>query len=288
MKRLAGIAIFLMLLSCSSVDKKTDLESYELKGKVNHVTIRHYDAVEKDGEVVKGDRDLEKSNEGDQTVSFDKKGYITGAYFYGETDSSDSKTLRYYNVPGKCAREINYNGNGEVVSDWVWSYDRKGNQTGRSRYKADSSLVQLWFLHYDEDNKLISRAIYWEPGSLYDSLYWIYNDAGKQIEERSFGYYGLRYISRIEYEGEHIRNIFRYDENDELIGFYELNYNEDALLSAARIYTVDTGEEAEADTVLQAEHRFEYEKDPRGNWIVKIEYRNDEPYIYYERRIIYY
>lgn len=272
----------LILFSCTEQNlPKKDIEYYEINGKVNHLTIYHYNAIEKDGEIVKGDPNRE--GEDDQTLTFNKQGYIIQAYFYGEVDSLDSKLLRDHDKNFNCLGEIGYNAKGGLMFEWVWLYDDMGNNTERIEIQEDSSLFTSWYLYYDEGGELIARSIYRNSISgLFDSLRWVLDDKKRQIEEWNYGYYGLNGYNEVEYIGETnmIAKIYRYDYLKDLSDYYELSYNDHDLLSIAKQF--------DADSLEQQVLSFEYEYDERENWIKKIQFQNGNPVNYDERRIVYY
>ncbi|GEM_PF-1205936 len=272
----------LILFSCSGQHfPKKDLEFYEIDGKVNHLTIRHYKAIEKDGEILKGDAN--RDGEDDQTLTFNKQGYVIQAYFYGEADSLDSKLIRDHDKNFHCLGEKGYNADGERLFEWIWLYDDKGNNIERAKVQQDSSLFTSWFLYYDNNGELIARTVYRNPESgLFDSLRWILDDKNRQIEEWNYGYYGLYGFNKVEYIGESnkISKIYRYDYLKELSDFYEINYNDHDLISTV----VQFGSDSTEQQILS----FEYDYDKQGNWIQKIHFKNGEPVNIDERRIIYY
>ena len=102
------------------------------------------------------------------------------------------------------------------------------------------------------------------------------------MEEASYGYYGLYGTNKIEYKGksELPVKVYVYDDINDLTNILEMDYNDHDLLSEAR--------QLNADSVLVASVRFEYDYDEQGNWITRIQYSNDQPVFYQERRIIYY
>jgi len=282
MKHTLLVLSALILFSCSGQNSpKKDLEFYEVNGKVNHLTIRHYKAIEKDGEIIKGMAN--RDGEDDQTLTFNKRGYVVQVYFYGETDSLDSKLIRNHDKNFHCLGETGYNASGEQVFEWIWIYDDRGNNTERVQVQEDSSLFISWYLYYDENGELISRTIFRSPNSeLFDSLRWILDDKNRQIEEWNYGYYGLYGFNKVEYIGatNKIAKIYRYDYLKDLLDYYELSYNNHDLISIAKQFAADSTE--------QQIFSFEYEYDEQGNWIKKIQFKNGNPVNYDERRIIYY
>jgi len=258
-----------------------DIEFYDVSGKVNHLTIYHYNAMEKDGEIVKGEPN--RLGDEDQTLTFNKRGYVTQAYFYREADSLDAKLLRDHDENFRCLGESGYNAKGERIFEWIWLYDDNGNNTERINIQKDSSLFTSWYLYYDENNELTSRIIYSAPNSGdFDSLRWVLDDNNRQTEEWYYGYWGLEGYNKMEYIGESelISTISRYDLHKELSDFFKLTYNDHDLLSEVKQF--------DADSLEQLKINFEYEYDKRENWIKKIRFHDGTPINYDIRRIIYY
>lgn len=282
MKYFVMLLSILLLFSCSSQNTpEKELSLYELKGKVNHLTIYHYYPVEKDGEIEKGARDTE--GEMDQTITFNKRGYITQAYFYGEFDSLDSKFVRELDENDHCVKEYRYDANKEILSEWIWEYDERGNNIKRSRYLGDGSLFTASILYYDDKDQIISRKDFRNPdNALFDSLVMVYDEKGRQIKEEKHGYYGHYSTTTLEYaEKEELPgSIYLYDDMGELNNIIQMEYNNYDLLEEAR--------QLNADSVLVATVRLEYEYDSKGNWIKKVQFYNGDPISYQERRIIYY
>ena len=275
------LSVFI-LFSCSGQNSpKKDLEFYEIHGKVNHLTIRHYKAIEKDGKIIKGEP--YQKGEDDQTLTFNKQGYVIQAYFYGDADSLDSKLIRDHDKKFHCLGESGYNADGKKLFEWIWLYDDKGNNTERVQVQEDSSLFTSWYLYYDENGQLVARTIFRNPESaLFDSLRWILDDKNRQIEEWNYGYYGLYGLNKIEYIGEtnKIAKIYRYDYLEELSDYFEISYNDHDLISTVAQF--------DADSTEQQFLSFDYQYDEKGNWIKKIQFKDNVPVSIDERRIIYY
>ena len=278
MKYLIFFMTLLVLFSCSSQEKDTDL--YEVKGKVNHLTTEHYYAeLDDDGNVVKGEHNGD--GEMDQTVTFNEDGYITEAYFY-DTDTMTSWLKRDYE-DGRCIAETRFDSKDNILSEWVWLYDENDDNVERIQILEDGSLFSAWKLHYDDKHRLVARKSFRNPNSgLYDSLYWVLDKKGRQIEEHSYGYYGFYGKNLIEYKGssDQPSKVFVYDSYNDLSNILEMVYNDRDYISMISNFN--------ADTVLAASVSFQFEYDKRGNWIKSIMYYNDEPKTYETRTIVYY
>ncbi|MCF7832366.1 MAG: hypothetical protein K9N05_02165 [Candidatus Marinimicrobia bacterium] len=282
MKCTVFVSVLLLIFSCSRQNiPEKDITLYDVKGKVNHLTIWHYYAMEEDGNILKGVRNY--SGENDQTITFNKKGYVTQVYFYGSTDSLDNKLVRILDRNNRCLSEVGYNFEGEKTYENIWTYDENGNHIEQAEYLEDSTLFTSHYFHYNDKNQLYAQMVYRSPDNgLYDSLHWVLNEKGQQIEERNYGYYGMNNMARVEYDGDSKRysKIYIYDNIEELSYILEFKYNDHDLLSEGFQYN--------ADTLLQASIFFEYEYDKRGNWIRKVEYSDSTAIGLEERKIVYY
>ena len=282
MKYLRLFLLLFVLISCSfqnQAEKDTDL--YDVKGKVLHLTIRHYYAEkDDDGNIVKGEPNYE--GEVDQTITFNEDGYITQGYFYGQADTLDSRMERDYE-DGLCIAETRYDSKDNIMSEWVWLYDDNNNNVERIQILEDGALFPAWKLFYNEKNQLIARMSYRNPESaFFDSLYWVLDNKGRQIEEYSYGLYGYYGKNLVEYEGNNDQpsKAYMYDGDDQLTNILEMEYNKNNFISKISNYN--------ADTVLVASVSWQFEYDEKGNWVKAIMFYNDEPETYEERTIVYY
>lgn len=282
MKYLILILNVLLLFSCSiKSGPEKDIDLYDVKGKVLHLTIRHYYAeTDENGNIIKGEPNLE--GEVDQTITFNEDGYITQGYFYGPADTLDSRMERSYE-DGLCIAETRYDAKDNILSEWVWLYDDNNNNVERIQILDDGSMFPAWKLHYNDKNQLIARMSYRNPESaLFDSLYWILDNSGRQIEEYTYGYYGYYGKNIVEYKGNNDQpaKAYIYDSDDQLTNMLEMEYNK-----YNHIYKMSN---YNADTTFIASVSWQFEYDEKGNWTTAIMFYNDEPETYEERTIVYY
>lgn len=272
----------LLLFSCSSNYKsKNDLNLYELKGKVNHVSLYHYNAYEKEGEIIRGEKNTE--GEEDQTLTFNKNGYITQIYYYGQNDSLDTKLVREFNNKNNCIKEIKYNSDDLVIGEWHMTYDDRDRQIIKSRLINDEKLFNYAFLHYDEKDRLISRKDFlYLDSDIYDSLVWTYDKKHRQVTEERYGLYGKKSLTKLIYKGksELADSLYIYDRFDDLSSIIWANYNKKGAMIEASQFG--------PDSVLVANIKIEYEYDKNGSWIKKTQYFNQEVKTIIERKILYY
>ena len=275
--------VILLVLSCAQQRTvQRDIELYDVRGKVRELSLYHYSAVEENGDIVRGEPNAEQVGEQDQTITFNKKGNAVEVYFHGETDSLDHRVVRHFNDRDLCAGETYYDAGGNISDLWVWKYDADGNNTERCRMQADSTFKTYHFLYYDNDHHPVARKSLWFDSNLFDSLRWELDTRGRRIRETHYGYYGLRGINEISYEGnsDRISAVRRYDEIRELTDIIALTYDEKGNLTELR--------RLRPDSTLLNTVRYDHELDERGNWVTRIEFMDGAPVNYYEREIIYY
>ena len=282
MKYLIGLLSVFLLLSCSLEYKpEKDLSLYELRGKINHCSIYHFKAYVEEGNIRKGERDL--SGDQDKTITFNKNGFITQVYFYGHSDSLDTKVSRELDIKGNCLKEIKYNAYEKQIGEWSMTYDNRGRQITKGRVLNDGQIFNYAFLHYDDKDRLISRKDFlYLDSQLYDSLVWKYDKKGRQIIEEKYGYYGKTSTTKLSYIGrsELADSLYIYDSIGDLRNIIQIDYNKHNHMIKATQY--------DADTSIIANVKIDYEYDSKKNWIKKTQFLNEKVQQIVERRIIYY
>ena len=138
----------LCLVSCNQSEKKNDLTEENLKGKVKSITENTYEAVDKFGQIEKGD------------VLVDSSAVYT-----------DDGRFKIYNEKGNKIEENYYNSNGRLYSKTTYKYDEKGNMIEDNFYDSDDgSLIYKNTYKYDEKGNIIEENHYDSNGRL-DSKY---------------------------------------------------------------------------------------------------------------------
>jgi len=147
------LVLLLLVLSCSTENKqKNSLEEDNLKGNVKSVREFSYVAVDKFGEISKGERKREDSWQRD---------------FYKKYDDKGNKI-----------EENNYKSDGSLGSKYTYKYDDKGNKIEENNYNSDGSLdyKYTYKYNYNEKNNWIERLE-------------LKNDIPQYILEREIEYY---------------------------------------------------------------------------------------------------
>ena len=111
-------------------EKKNDLTEENLKGKVKSIKETTYKAVDKFGQIEKGD--------------------VLNNYF------------NIYNEKGNKIEENWYNSDGRLHSKYTYKYDEKGNMIEENWYESDGSLYEkhTYKYEYDKNNNWTQRIEY--------------------------------------------------------------------------------------------------------------------------------
>ena len=127
----------LCLVSCNQSEKKNDLTEENLKGKVKSITENTYEAVDKFGQIEKGD------------VLVDSSAVYT-----------DDGRFKIYNEKGNKIEENYYNSNGSLIYKTTYKYDEKGNNIEKNNYDSNGRLDSKYTYEYDKNNNWTQRIEY--------------------------------------------------------------------------------------------------------------------------------
>ena len=127
----------LCLVSCNQSEKKNDLTEENLKGKVKSITENTYEAVDKFGQIEKGD------------ILVDSSAVYT-----------DDGHFKIYNEKGNKIEENYYNSNGSLIYKNTYKYDEKGNIIEENHYDSNGRLDSKYTYEYDKNNNWTQRIEY--------------------------------------------------------------------------------------------------------------------------------
>ena len=176
-KIILAILSVLCLVSCNQSEKKNDLTEENLKGKVKSITENTYEAVEKFGQIEKGD------------VLVDSSAVYT-----------DDGRFKIYNEKGNKIEENYYNSNGSLIYKNTYKYDEKGNKIEENYYNSNGRLYSKTTYKYDEKGNMIEDNFYdSDDGSLIYKNTYKYDEKGNIIEENHYDSNG-RLDSKYTYE----------------------------------------------------------------------------------------
>ena len=166
----------LCLVSCNQSEKKNDLTEENLKGKVKSITENTYEAVEKFGQIEKGD------------VLVDSSAVYT-----------DDGHFKIYNEKGNKIEENYYNSNGSLIYKNTYKYDEKGNKIEENYYNSNGRLYSKTTYKYDEKGNKIEEYHYDEDGKFNYKYTYKYDEKGNNIEKNNYDSNG-RLDSKYTYE----------------------------------------------------------------------------------------
>jgi len=263
--------------SCNSQSKKNDLYKLNLVGKVKAITETHFTAIERFGEIVKG----EQERLGTNSFFFNETGYLIETNDYDYTKIYQKKKYKYDAQGHLLEMDVYTNTvekDGELTSKFIYEYDKKGNNIFQKVYEWKGALIFT-----------ITRS---------------FDDAGNVEEER------IKQGSKFLAFGADWKKRYKYDENGNIIQmmFYtppeifdyteSYEYKNGILISMKRdrnyikVYKYDENkniiEENEKTDTIMSIYKYTYRYDDKGNWISKVQYRGEEAIKLTERDIEYY
>lgn len=169
-KIILSVLYLLVLAGCTKEDKKNDLTEANLKGRVKSVRQIPYEAVEKDGKIIKGvifPSFFSYHNHNNQ-VKYDDKGNKIEENIY---DEEELKHNSKYDSKGNQIEENRYF-EGKLVEKYTFKYDSRGNKIEENHYNSDEGLSSKFISEYDNKGNLIERNSYDSVGELnYKSIY---------------------------------------------------------------------------------------------------------------------
>ena len=259
MKKVLTIVLaMLCLASCEKSTQKNDLAELKLKGKIKSIREIPYEAVEKFGEVVKGDA-LDGFGENLQ-ITFNEKGNKLEENFFNSDGSLNSKYTYKYDDKGNKIELNSFNSDGRLSSKLTYKYDDKGNIIELNSFNPDGKLDFKLTYKYDDKGNQIESNYFNSDGSLNSKYTYKYDDKGNQIESNYFNSDGMLYY----------KNTYKYDDKGNKIEKNLLN----------------------SDINLDDKYTYKYTYDQQGNWIQQIAYevKNgiEKPSQIVERTIEYY
>lgn len=254
---LIGLITFsFFLFSCTGIvgqnnysKVKNDLSKLGLKGKVKSLTETTFFAVDKFGEIQKGNI-MFKS-----IYLFNEKGNKTESivYFMGKIPT---KMIYKNDYNGNTIESNTYEADGSFSGKSIYKYDITGNIIMVNLYESDGSLKNKWIYKYDDKGNEIEGDFYKSDGSLDKKTIYKYDGKGNEIERafyKSDGSLSSKSLQKYDYKGFEIER-----------GWYK------------------------SDGSFDEKYTYNYTFDVTDNWIKKIELKNTFPQSITEREIEYY
>ena len=180
MKKVLTIVLAMLCsASCEKSTQKNDLAELKLNGKIKSIREIPYEAVEKFGEVVKGDA---LGGFGNLQITFNEKGNKLEENFFNSDGSLSSKYTYKYDDKGNQIEGNSFNSDGRLSFKSTYKYDDKGNQIEENSFNSDGNLDDKYTYKYtyDQQGNWIQRIAYKVKNGV---------EKPSQIVERTIEYY---------------------------------------------------------------------------------------------------
>ena len=168
-------------------EKKNDLTEENLKGKVKSIKETTYKAVDKFGQIEKGDVLNNYFN------IYNEKGNKIEDNFYDSDGNLSSKDTYEYDEKGNKIEKNVYDSNGRFHSKYTYKYDEKGNMIEDNVYDSNGRLYFKKTYKYDEKGNKIEENWYNSDGRLHSKYTYKYDEKGNNIEENYYNSNGRLY-----------------------------------------------------------------------------------------------
>ena len=303
MKKIITLFIsILFMIGCNTNKSKieTDLEKQGFKGKVKSIKSTTYKAIEKFGEIQKGEKFS------GFFYTFNKDGNFIECI--SDEKENNSRQTFIYNDKGNIIEQKEYDSEGSLKSQTTYNYDDNGNkieentfggyQTQKTTYKYDDkgreaeSLITLSFQgingcaelritkEYDQKGNIIEEKNYNNHNKLSSKGIYTYDERGNKIKE---------IFINLDSKKPEEKNIYIYDKNNNKIEVQE--YISENLSEKTIIKYDEKGNILEKDLIdfnKNMSFKIIYKNDKIGNSIEQIYYVNGNLYVIEEIEIEYY
>ena len=264
------------LFNCSAdkidaIDKElNDLTKKNLLGKVNSLRQFSYVAIEKFGEISKGERasGSESGNSKNMEIIFSENGNEIEINQWESSGNRGIKRIFKYDIKGNRIEENYYQPDGSLLAKVKLEYDDKGNKVKQNRsFPEYLGIVENGTYKYDSKGNLIEENHY-NLNGLALTLKPEYDDNGNKVETNRYnpnGSLGGKWT-------------YKYDTKGNLIE--DNSYKSDGSLDIRRTFKYDDkGNEIESSSHKprgkDSRGARKYKFDKKGNWIKEIHFRNE-------------
>jgi len=253
-----------------------------LKGNIKFLKQSSYYAIDKFGEISKGDECYPLilglyPNE----VSFKQNNNPIKEFFNDKNPELIRTNIYKYNDLMKPVEYSNYDNSGDLVYKFLYTYNNKGLISETNSFLPNGNLDEKTIYKYNTLGKIAERSVYNPDGNLRCKWVNIYNDRGLLNEENYYYSDGRLYS----------KTTFDYDINGKIIGSNEIKYIEKR--NRKDFYKYDSKGNVTENKYIIDETRtvlrnYKYEYDVQGNWIKLIYSENTIPQYIVEREIQYF
>lgn len=298
-KIIFSLFLILFLSSYKKPIKRNDWLLEELKGKVKRIeeTVQNFDTVNSDKPSIKQTTKIynekgyliaEENNKRDSII------YQRNNYFYNDSNqliawkrynSDSSLDLHYifyhFNKQGKQTEALQVLDKDRYVTKWKNIYDKKGNRIEYLEYNSDNSIQEKKTHKFNRKGQVISWRNFNKESQLKFQGKKRYNFRGNLKKSKWFDserhvYGSVSYT--FNKNGNLLKNIERYKGKPRCTFRYVYDNYGNCIQSNKYVIETKT-----SDTFV-----YEFTYDSAGNWIKKIERRNNRIFCTIERKIEYF
>ena len=267
--------------SCSQImSQDNDLLKLNLKGDIKQIKQFTYVAIEKFGEIQKGEiqPNIFFPENNNMILVFENDGYIKEKQNFDKAGIYNGKIIYNYNEQKIIISAIGYNNKGSIDYSQKGIYDAE-KMTVKSiiNYSKDYSVQTIDY--YDNSNRKIKIDWFREDGKLSSRTIFKYDKKGNIIEENIYTSDGKLYSKNqniFNNEGYKIETITSNDSGKKNDYFKYDNFGN------------IIEEYSNKPEILVNKYIYKYKYDSKNNWIQRVSYINGElPVDFTERNIEY-
>lgn len=278
MKYITLMIVALLLFSCNKQEIERPMPKKENANiGIKAIKAFSYSAINKDGEVLKGDL---ISNSIDK---YDEKGNLLESLSYGSDGKLKDDLIYKYDEQGYLTEFTSQVAHVMSPYKWTYSYDKMGREIEMNVYSKDGSLDYGSTSRYDETGNMIERICY-DSNDYSSKKVYLYDANGNMIEMNE--YYDGSNVSSLKhtYKYDDKGNTIEYIAENPVVHFFtRQTYEFDSIGNM----TVLVSYELTGSTVATTNYKY-LNSDSDGNWHRKECYLNGVINWITEREIDYY
>jgi len=306
-KLFLGTSVIFSLFSCKNDFIDNDLTNENLKGKVKSYTQFVYEAIDRFGEIKKGE--IRGGVSQNESRKYNKDGNKTEITHYNVDGSSDYKFIYLFDEIENIKSTLTFDSEGELKRKTLQKYGENRNliEVEESKYsRLLGSEKTRTIFKYDNKNNCIEESEYNSSGVLKTKIICKNDHKGNRVEEKKYSGDGKTMGTKI-YQYDSNRNIIIEDtyiskgslpnqvrsrvlkDSIEILNYsddkyhryrYVFNYNENGDMIEESFH--------ESDGSIAWKYIYKYKYDKKGNWIEMIGIRNEIPKYIIVREYEYY
>jgi len=270
MKHLLIIPLFLLSFFLYSQHKTVNLQSENLKEKVQFYTKKTFLVTENSTDLI------QKYH---VKYSFDKQGNIIEIENYRKDNKLDSKKVFEY-IQGKLSSINFFNSIGTATKTTLYNYDDNGNLASQKKYNNPDKLQYETSYIFNQKGQLTTEQKLIPSINYTMKENYTYDDFNNLIVKTKKARIGTtRETFRYNSKGLPIKKS-EYNAMDELFSIIEYEYNEQNDKVSLKKY--------DTENTMTYNENYEYSYDTKGNWIEKISFKNGKKVSKEHREINYY